>query len=73
VCAIDVVHAASMKTTVDIPDELMRRMQSEAAARSVPLRQWIVEALEERLRTAPSSSWRDHVGALREVGALHED
>ena len=41
-----------MKTTVDIPDELMRRLKALAAKRGVPLRVIVEEAFREILRAS---------------------
>ena len=60
-----------MKTTLDIPDPLFRQAKARAALRGVSLRQFVSEALEEKI-TAPASG---HVGSveppwMRGFGAL---
>lgn len=59
-----------MKTTVEIPDPLFRRAKSQAAQRGQTLKQFMTEALEEKLRTkahAPRSepAWMRGFGKLR--------
>jgi hypothetical protein len=41
-----------MKTTLEIPDAVFRRAKARAAQRGIPLRQFVTEAVEEKLRTA---------------------
>lgn len=62
-----------MKTTVDLPDDLLRRAKIEAASRGVPLKQVFQEALEQRLgaSSAREPAWRRHFGALRDLRAEH--
>ncbi len=38
-----------MKTTLEIPDELFRRAKAQAASRGIPLRQFVTEAVEQRV------------------------
>jgi predicted HicB family RNase H-like nuclease len=44
-----------MKTTLDIPDKIFRRAKSQAAEQGIPLRQFVVEAIEQKLREVPPS------------------
>jgi len=46
-----------MKTTLEIPDQIFYRAKSKAAEQGVSLRQFVTEAVEEKL------------GATRAVGA----
>lgn len=64
-----------MKTTVEIPDELLRKTKATAASRGETLREFINEALTTRLastsRTARQrSGWRSVFG-LAELKAVH--
>jgi metal-responsive CopG/Arc/MetJ family transcriptional regulator len=71
-----------MKTTVEIPDELLRKTKATAASRGETLREFINEALTTRLastsRTASQrSGWRSVFGlaepkAVQRVDALLE-
>ena len=58
-----------MKTTIDLPDDLLRRAKIEAATRGVPLRQIVTEALEHRLEQgAPGEpAWRRSFGGLADL------
>ncbi|MGH9432759.1 MAG: hypothetical protein ACRD3T_14545 [Terriglobia bacterium] len=38
-----------MKTTLEIPDTIFRRAKSKAAERGIPLRQFVSEAVAEKL------------------------
>ena len=63
-----------MKTTLDIPDQLFRQAKARAALRGVSLRQFVSEALEEKI-TAPASGrvgsveppWMCGFGALADL------
>jgi len=41
----------AMKTTLEIPDMIFRRAKSKAAAQGVPLRQFVTEAVEDKLKS----------------------
>jgi hypothetical protein len=45
-----------VKTTLEIPDSVFRRAKARAAERGIPLRQFVTEAVEEKLTIkAPGS------------------
>jgi hypothetical protein len=62
-----------VKTTIEIPDPLFRRVKSRAAERGQSLREFVAEALQEKL--SPNSSqavagdppWMDGFGKLRRL------
>jgi hypothetical protein len=59
-----------MKTTLEIPDAIFRRAKSRAAARGVPLRQFVTEAVEEKLKSEAESGakpWLKHFGKLKHL------
>ncbi len=57
-----------MKTTLEIPDFLFRRAKSVAAERGIPLRQFVTEAVQEKLRIAPQEKpWTKHLGQLKHL------
>jgi hypothetical protein len=59
-----------MKTTLEIPDAIFRRAKSIAAAQGIPLRQFVTEAVEEKLHAARSSGqkpWMKTFGGLRHL------
>ncbi|MGA2073333.1 MAG: hypothetical protein ABSH52_07490 [Terriglobia bacterium] len=62
-----------MKTTLEIPDSIFRRAKSVAAARGVPLREFVTQALKEKLAgaaTPPRRPWVKHMGKLKH---LHDE
>jgi hypothetical protein len=59
-----------MKTTLDIPDPVLRRAKAEAAQRGISLRQFVTEAVEEKLSAgskAKEKPWMRMVGGLRHL------
>ncbi len=62
-----------MKTTIEIPDPLFRKVKSKAAERSQTLKEFFTEALQEKL--VPSASkvrlgepaWMEGFGKLRRL------
>jgi hypothetical protein len=62
-----------VKTTLEIPDKVFRRAKSKAAEQGIPLRQFVTEAVEEKLQAASGRGqkpWMKHVGKLKN---LHEE
>jgi len=59
-----------MKTTLEIPDRIFRRAKSKAAEQGIPLRQFVTEAVEDKLKTAPAAEqkpWMKHMGKLKDL------
>ena len=61
-----------MKTTIEIPDVLFRRVKSKAAERSQTLKEFVREALQAKLASrkgpAPGSpEWMQGFGKLRRL------
>ncbi|HUG92519.1 MAG TPA: hypothetical protein VML55_16895 [Planctomycetaceae bacterium] len=61
-----------MKTTIDIPDPIFRRAKARAAERGQALREFVTEALQDKLserRTsaAPGPPWMRGFGQLRSL------
>jgi len=60
-----------VKTTLEIPDETFRLAKVRAALRNIPLRQFVTEAVEEKLaRSAESSAtplWMAGFGGLSDL------
>jgi hypothetical protein len=61
-----------MKTTLEIPDPLFRRAKSRAAAQGQSLKQFVTEALEQKLGSSPRSAtsepqWMQGFGKLRRL------
>lgn len=60
-----------MKTTLEIPDALFRKAKARAAQQGIPLRQFVTEAVQEKLRTespATAKPWIKLGGQLRHLG-----
>ena len=73
-----------MKTTIELPDELLRRAKATAATRGISLKRLFTEALEERVRrgAAPPAApaWQALAGELgplraetRRIGRLIDE
>lgn len=59
-----------MKATLEIPDPIFRKAKARAAASGIPLRQFITEAVADKLATPPSSQdkpWMRGAGALKHL------
>ena len=59
-----------MKTTLEIPDAVFRRAKSAAAQRGIPLRQFVTEAVQDKLKTPSISAdkaWMKSFGKLRHL------
>lgn len=57
-----------MKTTLEIPDFLFRRAKSVSAERGIPLRQFVTEAVQDKLKITPSEKpWMKHLGKLKHL------
>ncbi len=59
-----------MKTTLEIPDPLFRRAKARAAEQGIPLRQFVTEAVEDKLRLqSPDAQkpWVRLAGRLRHL------
>lgn len=59
-----------MKTTLEIPDRIFRRAKSAAADRGIPLREFVTEAVSEKLATdakASQAPWMAAFGMLRHL------
>jgi hypothetical protein len=59
-----------VKTTLEIPDAVFRRAKSRAAERGIPLRQFVTEAVEDKLKISRHEShkpWMKHAGKLKNL------
>jgi hypothetical protein len=59
-----------VKTTLEIPDTLFRRAKSVAAARGIPLREFVTEAVKDKLSAdakAAEKPWVKHMGRLKHL------
>lgn len=60
-----------MRTTIDIPDELMKKAKKKAIEEGITLKQLFTKTLEKELVDAPSSSstpWKK----LKGMGSAHQ-
>jgi hypothetical protein len=62
-----------MKTTVEIPDALFRNAKAFAARNGCTFREFLTQALEQRLRAATYAQseqpWLRHCGVLKDIPA----
>jgi hypothetical protein len=59
-----------MKTTLEIPDAIFRRAKSMAAARGIPLREFVTDAVKDKLTAATKGTakpWVKHMGKLKHL------
>jgi hypothetical protein len=59
-----------MKTTLEIPDPVFRKAKARAAERGIPLRQFVTEAVEEKLKATTETMdkpWMQMAGGLRHL------
>ena len=59
-----------MKTTLEIPDSVFRRAKSVAARRGIPLREFVTEAVKDKLADADKAAdkpWMAAFGKLRRL------
>lgn len=58
-----------MKTTIEIPDATLRRAKVSAAQKGIPLRQFVREAVEAKLRAEAidPKPWAKYAGQLRHL------
>jgi len=59
-----------VKTTLEIPDPIFRRAKSAAAERGLPLREFVTQAVKEKLAASSSPRerpWVKHMGKLKHL------
>jgi hypothetical protein len=62
-----------MRMTVEIPDDIFRQAKSKAAAEGISLRQFVTEAIVDKLKAASAAEqkpWMKHIGKLKD---LHQE
>ena len=62
-----------MKTTLEIPDAVFRRAKSKAAEQGIPLRQFVTEAVEDKLKTGPAAGRKPWVKLMGKLKHLHNE
>ncbi|MGB6432190.1 MAG: hypothetical protein WBF06_16550 [Candidatus Acidiferrales bacterium] len=60
-----------MKTTLEIPDPVFRRAKSAAASRGIPLREFVTEAVKDKL--APNTGGKPWVKLMGKLKRLHKE
>lgn len=61
-----------MKTTLEIPDSVFRKARSTDAQRGIPLREFVTEAVQEKL-AKPQLAEKPWVKLLGKLKGLHEE
>jgi hypothetical protein len=59
-----------MKTTLEIPEHIFRRAKSAAAERGIPLREFVTEAIKDKLAASARTGekpWVKHMGKLKHL------
>ncbi len=58
-----------MKTTLEIPDAVFRRAKSKAAEQGIPLRKFVTDAVEDKLKASAAGQkrWMKHIGKLKHL------
>ena len=61
-----------MKTTLEIPDATFRKAKAKASALGIPLREYVTQAVEEKLAASgrPGKPWLECAG---ELAHLHKE
>jgi hypothetical protein len=59
-----------MKTTLEIPDTIFRRAKSAAAHRGIPFREYVTEAVKDKLAADMKSSERPELAAFGKLRHL---
>lgn len=65
-----------MKTTLELPDPLFRKVKATAAERGQSLKDFVTEALREKLAADPAKAMPDEPGWMQGFGklsSLHEE
>ena len=62
-----------MKTTLQIPDLTFRNAKASASALGIPLREYVTQAVEERLSQGSRRLGKPWLECAGEVAHLHEE
>jgi len=62
-----------MKTTLEIPDPLFRRAKSAAAERGIPLREFVTEAVKEKLAARQQTTTRPWMAGFGKLQHLRKE
>jgi hypothetical protein len=56
-----------VKATLEIPDPVFKQAKTRAAMRGIPLRQYVTEAIQQKVRTESEKPWMKTIGGLRHM------
>ncbi|MCX6591565.1 MAG: hypothetical protein NTZ56_08580 [Acidobacteria bacterium] len=62
-----------MKTTLEIPDPTFRQAKATAGALGIPLREFVTQAVEEKLAAGRRSVGKPWLECAGELAHLHEE
>ena len=62
-----------MKTTLEIPDLVFRRAKSVAAARGIPFREFVTEAVKDKLATEARVGGKPWLKLMGRLKHLHKE
>jgi len=62
-----------MKTTLEIPDAIFRRAKPVAAARGIPLREFVTEAVREKLAAKAKTGEKPWLKLMGRLKHLHKE
>jgi hypothetical protein len=62
-----------MKTTLEIPDDIFRRAKSAAAQRGEPFREFVTQAVKDRLSAENRSVKRPWLRLMGKLKHLHKE
>ena len=62
-----------MKTTLEIPDATFRKAKATAGALGIPLREFVTQAVEEKLSSGRPSQGKPWLECAGELAHLHEE
>lgn len=62
-----------MKTTLEIPDAIFRRAKAKAAENRIPLRQFVSEAVADKLDAKPSAGSKAKIALAGKLRHLRKE
>ena len=62
-----------MKTTLEIPDRTFRKAKATASALGIPLREYVTQAVEEKLSNGSARTDKPWLECAGELAHLHKE
>jgi len=62
-----------MKTTLEIPDPTFRKAEAAASALGIPLREFVTQAVKEKLSLGSRSQGKPRLECAGELAHLHKE